>query len=108
MRFLLIVILLLTVPQTHAQETSSSSADVFMEVQLNASVSASPSAISTASTSSQIVSEQISTKSAESQETPLIDEPTTKTALIYTSIMTLVLVAFIAGKKSSELDKSEE
>ena len=108
MRFLLIVILLLTVPQTYAQETSTSSANAFMGEELNASDSASPSASSTASPSATENIDQISTKSAQNQETPLIDKPTTETALIYTGIMSLVLIAFVAGKKSSELDRSEE
>jgi len=108
MRLLLIVILLLTVPQIHAQETSTSSADAFIEEELNASDSASPSATSVASPSAIKDIDQISTQSAEDQEVVLLDEPTTKTALIYTGIMSLVLIAFIAGKKSSELDRSGE
>lgn len=108
MRFLLIVILLLTVPQTHAQETSTSSADAFIENDLNASVSASPSAINVSSPSAIKNSDQISTQSAGSNKASLIDKPTTETALIYTGIMSLVLIAFVAGKKSSELDRSEE
>ena len=108
MRFLLIVILLLTVSQTHAQETSTSSANALMGEELRASDSASPSASSTASPSATENIDQISTKSAQNQEIPLIDKPTTETALIYTGIMSLVLIAFVAGKKSSELDRSEE
>ena len=108
MRFLLIVILLLTVPQTYAQETSTSSANAFVENNLSASASASPSATNISSPSATKNSHQISTQSAENQKTSLIDKPTTETALIYTGIMSLVLIAFIAGKKSSELDRSEE
>ena len=108
MRFTLIVILLLTVTQAHAQETSTSSANAFIEEELSASDSASPSAINISSPSAIKNIDQISTQSSENQETPLIDKPTTETALIYTGIMSLVLIAFIAGKKSSELDRSEE
>ena len=108
MRLLMVVILLLTVPQTHAQETSTSSADAFIEEELSASDSASPSAMSIASPSAIKDIDEISTQSGENQETVLLDEPTRKTALIYTGIMGLILIAFVAGKKSSELDKSEE
>ena len=108
MRFLIIVILLLTVQNAHAQETSTSSANALLNESLSASDSASPSARDISSPSAEIVSDQISTTSSQNQETPLLDEPTTKTALIYTGIMSLVLIAFIAGKKSSELDRSED
>jgi hypothetical protein len=107
MRFILVVFLLLTVPQVHAQEPSSSSAVVLSELNLTASNSASPSATNTASPSAVSESDQISSVSAQDQEPVLLDESSTQTALIYTGIMILILVAFIAGKKSSQLDKNE-
>ncbi len=60
MRFILIVILLLTVSQAHAQETSSPSANTLIKEELNASDSASPSTTSNASPSADKDNQQIS------------------------------------------------
>ena len=107
MRYIFLAILLLTASPLHAQETSTSSAETINTLDLVATDSASKSATNNDSSGSAKTSSN-NQEDSTSNETSLIDKQTTQTALMYSGIMGLILIAFIAGKKSSELDRNED
>ncbi|MFC1653725.1 hypothetical protein ACFL1M_02660 [Patescibacteria group bacterium] len=110
MKILLILILLISAPTIRAQQATESSV-------IEEHSEATPSALNEATPSAEVID---STRSGEpatnedsqseevAEEENLIDNETIRSSALFVGIATLVLVAFLAGKKSSEYDQIEE